>query len=81
MTQQTEEAQKHQVCILYVDSRYGYGAELKHNYRSYKSQAIAKLFAERAARQMRDEGYDSVMRGVFMQDGQFWKTVGSYFDV
>lgn len=70
------------VCVLSVDSRYGFGANLQRTRYSYRSPAVARLFAERFARQMYDEGFDSIIRGVFVEDKDYqWKTVGSYFDV
>jgi hypothetical protein len=70
------------VCVLSVDSPHGYNGELLRTYYSYKNEAVAKLFAGKFTQQMEEEGFASIMRGVFLQseDGD-WKTMGSYFDV
>lgn len=69
------------VCIVSVDSPYGQGAELKREFITYKNKSLAELFAGKFASQIQKRHPGSTMRGVFVQDGNNWKTVGSYFDV
>lgn len=81
MTQQVEDTEPGVlVCVLSVDTCYG--GELQREFHSYKTHAMAGLFAGKFAQRMQDEGYNTRIRGVFVQkNGQDWETVGSYFDV
>lgn len=80
-TKQAEQKDEgHRVCVLFIDSPSHYSGLHRTFYR-YPTPGQAELFAGKFAQQSKDEGYASLMRGVFLEEGNHWKTVWSYFHV
>jgi hypothetical protein len=70
------------VCVLKLDSCYGYGSNLKYEYHVYRTKGVADLHAGKFVTQMQKDGFLSPIRAVFVfEENRRWRTVGSCFYV
>ena len=81
MTIPLEKETEHVVAVVSVDSPFGYTSNVDTTYHGYKTRSLAEMYAGKFLLKMQTEGPTTAIRGVFIKEGQNWKTVGSYFDV